>query len=115
MTRPPDDPILENISFQYRARGSVTVACALPPLSVSDLAAFSAMVLLSNRPYTVDPEPESEAYFASAFSRARLTSRMAGCLGKTTLSKPFSIPVQTRARSIASAPSQPLLGAPRRD
>src|SRR5262249_34352488 len=54
----------------------------------------------------------SETYFAPDRSKARLTSRRAGCLGKTTLSKSFSIPVRTRSRSSASARSQPLLGTP---
>src|SRR5260221_2079103 len=113
MTRDSGDhPILLNISFQYRSRGKVTVACAGTPVSSNILAALAAVCLSANNPYTVEPEPDNETYFAPERSRARLTSRTAGYLGKTTLSKSFSIPVRTRSRSDVSGRSQPLLGTP---
>src|SRR5438445_3301115 len=59
-----------------------------------------------------DPEPESDAYRAPAFSSTRLTSSNSGYLGKTTFSKSFSIPVRTRSSSGFSARPPPLAETP---
>ena len=61
-------------------------------------AAFEA-----NSPYNVDPEPDSDAYFAPARSSAFLPSLSSGYSGKTTCSKSFLIPARTSSRSGFSA------------
>src|SRR5258706_13660210 len=97
--------------FQYSRRISVTVACAAQPCRRSFATAARAASFEANSPYNVDPEPDSDAYFAPARSNALLASLSSGYSGKTTCSKSFLIPARTSARSGFSA--RPLLkGAP---
>src|SRR5258708_7609822 len=101
-----------NSSAQYRSRGKVTVAWAGISFASSFFTAWLADSWSAKSPNTAEPDPESDTYFAPDLSSARLTSRIAGYLGKTTPSKSFSIPVRTRSRSSASARSRPLPGTP---
>src|SRR5215469_4205697 len=89
--------------FQYRRLVKVLVTTARVPPSFSFFAATAAFRRKSNKPYTADPDPEREAYFAPARSSTLLTSRNSGYWGKTTFSKSFSIPVRTRSSSGFSA------------
>src|SRR5258706_4836913 len=97
--------------FQYSRRISVTVACAAQPCRRSFATAARAASFEANSPYNVDPEPDSDAYFAPARSSALLPSLSSGYSGKTTCSKSFLIPARTSSRSGFSR--RPLLkGAP---
>ena len=99
------------ICRQYDARVKVAVACAAHPAFRNFFTADAAAFLDANSPYSVEPEPDSDAYLAPARTNARLASPSSGYSGKTTCSKSFSIPARSSARSGFSA--RPLLkGAP---
>src|ERR1700690_239718 len=110
------DSTIENqqsrILFQYCWRVNVLVATAFNPCLSSRLAALAASAGDRNSPYRVDPDPESEAYFAPARSSAPFMSRNSGYSGKTALSKSFPIPVRTRSRSNFSPRLPPFAEAP---
>src|ERR1035438_3369473 len=57
----------------------------------------------TNSPYSVEPEPDSDAYFAPLRKSALFPSLSSGYSGKTTRSKSFSIPARTSQRSGFSA------------
>src|ERR1700686_4235842 len=99
------------LRLQNSGRGIVTVACALQPCFFSRTTAARAASLEANSPYSADPEPDSDAYFAPARSSALFTTLSSGYSGKTTCSKSFLIPARTSSRS--GFPRRPLLkGAP---
>src|ERR1700677_1856529 len=111
----PSNRRYTQICFQYRCRVRVAVDCAVQPCLRSLLTAKSAASFEANSPYNVDPEPDSDAYFAPARSSAFLPSLSSGYSGKTTSSKSFLIPARTSARSGFSArplSARPLPGAP---
>ncbi len=97
--------------FQYSRRVNVRVAVAFKPCLRSSRAAFTAAFSDSNSPYSVDPDPDSDAYFDPARTSARFMSRSSGSCGKTTVSKSFSIPARTRSDSRLPARPPLLLAA----
>src|ERR1700677_2682326 len=98
--------------FQYCCRVNVLVATALSPCFRRRLTTFAASADDRNNPYSGDPEPDSEAYFEPARSSAPFMSGNWGYVGRTTLSKSFSIPVRTRSRGNCSARLPPFAEAP---
>jgi hypothetical protein len=106
-TSPARKPYSVTTRRQYARRGSVAVARAAQPCFRSLRVACTAASREANNPYRVEPEPDSDAYFAPARKSALLPRLSSGYSGKTTSSKSFSIPARSSQRSGFSA--RPLL------
>ena len=77
------------------------------PASEASPSPATAASRETNSPYSVEPEPDKDAYFAPALKSACFPLLSSGYSGKTTRSKSFSIPARTSQRSGFSA--RPLL------
>ena len=109
--RPDHSPSLRTSAASKSTAKGLPSPAPPNPVSEARSAALTAAAFEANSPYSVDPEPDRDAYFAPARKSAVLASPSSGYSGKTTSSKSFLIPARTSARSGFSARPLPK-GAP---